>query len=480
MKLKCVYYLSQIFIMDMTFMLKQITRLSFIIGILSGCSFIPPKPKIELPVSTGYPKYGISATNNQIAHELTWKDFFKDDSLKKLIELSLENNKDLRQAVLKIEEARATYDIQSTESYPSIGLNSSVSKNKPVGDANARTNYQVGFAATAFELDFFGRVKSLKEAALNQFLSTQEARNSLHITLIGQVANLYFDERAIQQQILIAQNALNGREKSYRLSKKRFELGDTSNVEVQQYKILVESAKLAMLNATRQQRQIHNALTILTGQNNIEQLLPQDNKNLNASELLSPIKEGVPSDLLAYRPDIKIAEYQLLAANANIGAAKAAFFPRISLTANLGLASPDLLDLFKSSAFNWSIAPQLLLPIFDAGRNRRNLDLAQIRKEQSIVNYEKSIQTAFREVADALAIRSTIQEELQAQNDIQKAQSERVRLANVRYKNGIGNAIEILDAERELFSAQQALIQLQVLHIKNSIDLYKSLGGGLT
>ncbi len=449
-----------------------------IVIITSGCSFIPEQPKVALPVAPAYPYQNNTKSSNNIkASDIAWQDFFKDKRLQKLIEITLENNKDLKKSALNIEEFKAAYDIQSSASLPNINGNAGLSRGKNQNSAS-NTSYQIGISLTSFELDFFGRVHSLNQAALNQYLATEEAYKTIQLSLISEIAKLYFDERAIEQLITFAKHTLEIREKAYNILKKRYELGDISDLDVRSNQVLVESAKLALLGYTRQHNQVINGLVLLTGSSNPLENLPPAAK-FNEQKLIEDIPAGLPSDLLENRPDIKAAEYQLKSANANIGAARAAFFPRIALTANTGFASSQLGDLFKSGSFIWSIAPQLTIPIFDAGRNKNNLKVAEIRTESSIIDYEKTIQTAFKEVADTLAVRDTIKSELESQKNIKQAQSERLRLSNIRYKYGIANYIEILDAERDLFSAEQSLVQLQLLDLKNTVDIYKSLGGGL-
>jgi multidrug efflux system outer membrane protein len=455
---------------------------TLLVYLLSGCSLIPEQPKVALPVASAYPQNNATKPNTSVkelkAVDIAWKDFFKDERLQKLIEITLENNKDYKTAALKIEELKTIYDIQKADSIPSINGNAGVSRNKSVNNSNPTNSYQIGLGLASFELDFFNRVKSLNEAALNQYFATEEAQKSLTISLVSEVSKLYLEERALNQLVLLAKNTLETREKAYKISKKRFELGDISDLDVKSNQVLVESAKLALLGFTRQQNQSINGLVLLSGKANPFEGLPNA-KEFNQQNLFEDIQAGLPSELLENRPDIKASEYQLKSANANIGAAKAAFFPRISLTASTGLASTQLGDLFKSGSFIWSVGPQLTIPIFDVGRNKNNLKLAEIRTEQSIIAYEKAIQTAFKEVADSLAIKATIKGELEAQNNIKKSHAERLRLSNIRYKYGIANYIEVLDAERDLFSAEQSLVQLQLLDMKNTVDIYKSLGGGL-
>ncbi|HZS80256.1 MAG TPA: efflux transporter outer membrane subunit, partial [Herbaspirillum sp.] len=326
------------------------------------------------------------------------------------------------------------------------------------------------------ELDFFGRVRNLKDAALSIYLATEEARQSAQISLVAQVAQTYLSERAYTEQLKLAQQTLESRRTNLELAKKRFDVGASSALDLRLAETLVQSARTAAATLSRQRAQAENALTLLVGKK-IDELPP--GQDLVLQGIVTDIPAGLPSDLLMRRPDIRAAEQKLLAANANIGAARAAFFPRISLTGLFGSASSTLDGLFESGSGTWSFGPQLSLPIFDFGRTSANLDLAEVRKSQAIVTYEKAIQTAFREVADALAARGTLDEQIDAQEAFLKAQQERLNLTDLRYRNGIASSLDQLDAQRDLFSAQQALIQARQLRLNNAIDLYRALGGGL-
>ncbi len=329
---------------------------------------------------------------------------------------------------------------------------------------------------TAFELDLYGRIKNLSAAALAQFFATEEAHHAVQILLVGEVAKAWLNERALSEQVQLATRTLKGREESYAIVKKRFDAGITNALELRQSESLVQSAHVSLLGLKRLQSQSVNALALLVG-NNVK--MPAATTTLSSSNITAEIGAGLPSELITHRPDIRAAEQRLRALQANIAAARAAFFPRISLTAGLGLASTDMSNLFSGNANTWSFAPLITLPIFDGGRNKASLNLAQVRSEIAVANYEKTIQVAFREVADALAARAMLGEEIAAQQAVQKSQSERLELAQARYKNGIANYLEVLDAERELFAVEQQLLQGRLLKLTNAIDLYRSLGGGL-
>jgi len=449
-------------------------------GLVAGCTLAPHYERPQAPVAASY-RADASGTARK-AGELGWREFFTDPRLQVLIAAALENNRDLRTAALRIDEARALYNIQSADLLPNLNAQAAgasarlAASQSPTGAALVSRNYQVGLSLAAFELDFFGRVRSINDAALAQYLATAEARQAAQISLMTETAKAYLAERAFEEQYTLAQQTLAGREAGYRLATQRYEVGATSALDLRLNETLVGAARVALATLSRQRAQAGNALTLLVGKPMTD--LPAA-QALGTQGIVTELPAGLPSDLLAQRPDIRAAEQRLLAANANIGAARAAFFPRIALTAGVGTASNTLSGLFDAGSRTWSFAPQLLLPIFDAGRNSSGLDLAQVRKNIAVADYEKSIQGAFREVADALAARASLNEQLDAQNSVTRAQAERLRLADLRFKNGVANSLEVLDAQRELFSAEQALVQTRLLRLTNAIDLYRALGGGL-
>lgn len=461
-------------------MIKQLTLTVLAASVLSGCSMAPKFLRPEAPVAADYPTPSAVAANQSRATETGWRTFFPDARLQSLISTALVNNRDLRVAVLRIEEARAQYNIQSADLLPNFNGTATGARAPgsltSSGNSTMSSNYQVGLSLASFELDFFGRVRSLNDAALAQYLATEEARQAAHISLVAEVAKAYLAERAYDEQLTLAQNTLDSRNTAYGLAKQRFEVGASSALDLRQNEALLQSARVAQLTLARQRAQAFNALTVLVGQP-LTDLPPA--QPLSAQNIVADIPAGLPSDLLTQRPDIRSAEQTLRAANANIGAARAAFFPRISLTAGVGTASNSLSGLFENGSRAWSFAPQLVLPIFQGGRNTANLTLSEVRKNIAIANYEKSIQVAFREVADALVARSLLDEQIDAQGLVQEAQAERLKLANLRFDNGIASSLDVLDAQRELFSAEQSLVQARLLRLTNAIDLYRSLGGGL-
>lgn len=461
-------------------MIKPLTFALLAAGVLGGCSLAPQYVRPEAPVAPAYPAQAHERAGD--ASAIGWREFFPDQRLQALIATALENNRDLRIAALRIEEARAQYNIQSADRWPTLNATAGGTRARtpaglsPAGAATVGSSYQVGLSLASFELDFFGRVRSLNDAALAQYLATEEAARSARISLVAEVAKAYLTERALAEQVELARKTMESRDAAYKLAKQRFDVGASSALDLRQNEILVQSARASLATLTRQRAQAANALTLLVGKPPGE--LPAE-KTLAEQNIVTDIPAGLPSDLLARRPDIRAAEQRLKAANANIGAARAAFFPRISLTAGVGTASRELSGLFDSGSQTWSFAPQLVLPLFDAGRNSANLSLAEVRKNEAVADYEKSIQVAFREVADALAARATLDELIDAQRAVTEAQGERLKLADQRYQNGVASSLDVLDAQRELFSAQQTLIQARLLKLTNAIDLYRALGGGL-
>jgi multidrug efflux system outer membrane protein len=453
-------------------------------GALAGCTMAPTYMRPDAPVASTFP-VGAVDTTDKLAHnavDIGWRQYFPDPRLQTLIASALQNNRDLRMASLRIEEARAQYNIQSADLWPNFNATASGSRSRipaslsSSGKSVVASSYQVGLSLASFELDFFGRVRSLNDAALAQYLATAEARQAAHISLVAEVAKAYLTERALYEQQVLAQKSFEGRNASYKLAKQRYDVGASSALDLRLSETLVASARIALATLTRQRAQALNALTLLVGKPLSD--LPEA-QPLADQKIVTELPAGLPSDLLARRPDIRAAEQRLKSANANIGAARAAFFPRISLTAGVGTASNALSGLFDAGSNTWSFAPQLVMPIFAGGRNTANLSLADVRKKEAVVDYEKTIQVAFREVADALVARSAIDEQIAAQRDFLAAVTERLKLAQQRFNSGVSSSLDVLDAERDLFSAQQALVQVSLLRLTNAIDLYRALGGGL-
>ena len=443
-------------------------------AVLGACSFIPTYERPAAPVAGDWP-YASAAAGTPAA-SVQWQDFFADARLRQLIASALANNRDLRIAILNIEQARAQYDIRRADLFPTIGVSANASR-APVAGGHSATTYTVGVGVTGWEIDFFGRVRALSASALAQYLATEEGRKATQITLVSTVANTWLNIVADDELLALTQQTLATREESLRLTRLRFDNGAASEIDFRQAQSLYESARVALAQTQRQRALDLNSLTLLVGQS-----LPTDLQVAagTASVSLPDVPAGIPSDVLAQRPDVRQAEQQLISANANIGAARAAFFPRISLTAAVGTGSSELSGLFKGGSWAWTAAPGLLLPIFDAGRNAAGLASANVSRDIAVAQYERAIQTAFREVADALAGRATLGEQLRAQLAVVEAESVRYRLAELRYNNGVASYLDLLDAQRSLFAAQQALIQTRLLALQNQVLLYRALGGGWT
>ena len=451
--------------------------------ILAGCSLAPTyeRPTAPIPVVWSDPIEN-KATANSTAAALQWQSFVTDEALRKLIQISLDNNRDLRQALLNVEAARAQYQIQRADRVPGFEGQGTGTRQRVPGDsavqreAGVQETYQVGVGLTAFELDIFGRVRNLSQAALQEYLSTEEAARGVQISLIAEVIQAYLIRDGALHRHALTQQTLQSRMSSLALIERRRQAGTTTALEYQDALGLTEQAKVEIERTSREFRQASNALALLLGVSDLKGHLPE--QPMNSTMLLQDIGAGTPSDLLMYRPDVRAAEHQLQARNANIGAARAAFFPRISLTGFLGSSSTELSDLFNSGQRTWSFAPQISIPIFNGGRNRANLDLANLRKDQAIASYEKSIQTAFREVSDALAATDTLRREEAAQSALAKSSQLTLNLAQARYRAGVDDHLRYLDAQRSDFANQIALIQVETQRQIALATLFKTLGGG--
>lgn len=448
--------------------------------LLGGCSLMPIYERPISPAPAEWPKTTAPSPRDQHAigaAKLEWQKYFSDATLKQLIDIALTNNRDLRVAVLNIEQARAQLGIRRADQLPTLNAAASGSR-APNSSGGSSTSYSAGLLVTAYELDFFGRVASLKEQALAQYLATQEGSQTVKISLIATVAQSWLGLLADEELLTLTRQTLSTREESLKLVALRLQYGAASGLEESLAKSLLESTRVTLAQQQRQRALDENALALLLGQSIPKPLRTQlENRSLNQVQL-PELASGLPSDLLIQRPDIRQAEQLLIASNANIGAARAAFFPRISLTAGAGSASSELGALFSNGSWGVTLAPQLLFPFFDAGRNQAALDSAQTGRKIAIAQYEKAIQSAFREVADALAERETLNQQLHAQQSQLEAESTRVRLTNLRLQNGAASQLDWLDAQRSLFGAQQAMVQTRLAYLQNQISLYKTLGGG--
>jgi multidrug efflux system outer membrane protein len=420
--------------------------------------------------------------DKQIGEEFSdWDKYFQDQKLKELIQLALKNNRDIRKVIQNIEAARAVYGIQKSEQLPSIGLGANVTRSLTPEDlsltqkATHQTVYQVNLGISSWEIDFWGRIRNLKEAALEKYLASLEAKKAAQLSLISQVANSYLLQREIEERLQIALKTIEIREKGKKISEQRFAVGSTSKVEVNQTTILYYQAKSEANSLTRMKTQNINALHFLVGTKFI------DNSNLLLSDVenyfTKEIPVALPSELLTRRPDIIASEHLLKSANAQIGAARAAYFPNISLTAVFGQGSVELNQLFDNPNRAWSLGSTINLPIFTAGKISSNVELTKAQKEAALNDYEKTIQNAFKEVSDVLADRLWAREQLEIQKGMLAAQTERADIAKKRYEKGSAAYLEILDSERERFSAEQALVQIRRTYMASAINLFVSLGG---
>ena len=455
----------------------RLAALSAALG-LSGCSLIPSFERPAAPVATRFATDPAATPSTaRSAADTEWQQFFKDARLKRLIEVALQNNRDLRVAVLNIEQTRAQFQVRRADELPSVNAGIAGTRG-PIASGAISSSYTAGLNVTAYELDFFGRVRALSQAAQAQLLGTEEARKTVQISLIASVATSYLNLLADDELLRVTRDTLASRKESLKLTQLKFDNEAASQLDLSQAQSLLEGANVALAQLTRQRAQDENALVLLIGQN-----IPADlpaGLGMTAQGLVPDLPAGVPSELLTRRPDVRHAEQLLLANNANIGAARAAFFPRITLTGSVGVASNELDKLFSNGTSAWTFIPQLLAPIFDAGRNKANLEASKVGRDIAVAQYEKAIQTGFREVSDALAGRATLDEQLRAQSAQLAAETTRMQLTDLRFRNGVANAFDILDAQRSLFAAQQALVQVQLQQVQNRVTLYKVLGGGWT
>jgi len=450
-----------------------------------GCTMAPKYERPASPVPADWPTGAAyqapeSAAAAPTASELKWREFFTDEKLQKVIVTALNNNLDLRLAALNVERARALYGIQRAELLPVVNAAGDWIRQRVPADLSTTgtpmtvDQYSVNLGISSWEIDFFGRIRSLKDRALEEYLATDQARRSAQILLVSAVANTYLSLAADQENLKLAESTLETQQAAYNLIRRRCDVGLASELDLRRAQSQVDIARGDAARYTQLVAQDENALTLLIGSSVHGELLPTELGSVSPPKEISP---GLSSEVLLRRPDVLAAEHQLKAANANIGAARAAFFPSISLTTTIGTASADLSGLFKSGQETWSFAPQIVLPIFDA-RMWSAYDVTKVEKEITLAQYEKAIQTAFREVADALAVRGTVDQQIAAQQSLVDAVAETYRLSNARYMKGIDSYLGVLDAQRSLYGAQQGLIALRLARFTNRITLYKVLGGG--
>jgi outer membrane protein, multidrug efflux system len=443
----------------------------------------PEYTRPAAPVPAAWPtgpayKEPPAAKGAPAATDLQWRQFFTGDRLQKIIETALQNNRDLQLAALNVDRARALYRVQRAELYPRVETGFTASKQHALisGTTGLVTieEYSANLGVASWELDFFGRIRSLSKKALEEYFATEQAHRSAQILLVSEVANAYLTLAADRENLKLAKSTLETQQAAYNLIKRRFEAGIAPELDLRQVQTRVDSARVDVARYTDLVARDENALNLLAGSTVPAELKPGD---LSSIKPLPEVSPGTSSEVLLRRPDIQQAEHALKGANANIGAARAAFFPRIALTSAIGTASGDLSGLFKSGSFVWNYAPQIVLPIFDA-RTWSALKVTKVDKDIAIAQYEKSIQAAFRDVADALARRGTLGDQLEAQQSLVNATEKTYRLSNARYEKGIDIYLNVLDAQRSLYSAQQGLIYIRLAKLSNQVRLYEVLGGG--
>jgi outer membrane protein, multidrug efflux system len=460
----------------------------FLMLLLAGCATLAPeytRPVAPVPVAWNAGPAELAAADGAVETrlgEVPWQEFFLETQLRQMVALALENNRDLRIALLGIERTRAQFQIRRAELLPHLDASASGSARRvPVdlsspGSAETIHQYNVGVGVSSYELDLFGRVRSLKDQALEQYLASDEAKRSVQISLVSQVADGWLTLAADREQLQLALETLANQQQASRLVETRFNAGIASGLDLQQARTSVAAAQVAIARYTNLVAQDENFLQQLVGAPLPPELLPAALPTVLAAG--PDIPPGLPSEVLLQRPDILAAEHLLQGANANIGAARAAFFPRITLVSSLGTGSDQLSGLFQEGSMAWNFAPGITLPLFTAGSNRANLEVAKVDRELAVARYEQAIQTAFREVADALTRQGTIDEQLTAQQSLTDASAESYRLSSARYQQGVDSFLNVLDAQRTLYGARRQLIDTQLIRLTNLVTLYKVLGGG--
>ncbi len=466
-------------------MIRTVLSIMLALACLAGCTLMPtytrPTPPVpsEWPIGPAY-RYAEESQTKPMASDIGWRSFYADEKLKKVIDIALKNNRDFRISVLNIEKARAIYRIQRATMYPSLSASGGLVEQRipadtaQSGEAYDSKQYSAAAGVSAWEIDFFGRLRSLTSRALEQYLATEEANRAVQISLIAEVASAYLTLAADLENLRLAKSTLETYEKTYSLIQKRCEVGASSELDLYQIKTRIEAARVDISRYTDFVARNENALNLLVGSPVPKGLLPS---GLNAIVEPKDVSPGLSSEALLSRPDILQAEHQLKAANANIGAARAALFPNIVLTTNIGTTSDALGQLFKAGSASWAFIPQASMPIFDV-RVWAAIDAVKVEREILLAQYEKAIQTAFREVSDALARRGTVDDQITAQKSLVKAWEETYRLYDARYTRGIEGYLGVLEAQRSLYAAQQILIATNLIRLYNRVTLYKVLGGG--
>lgn len=463
-------------------MLRNLSLILIASTAVGACTMAPDYKRPTLPVAQTWSTPSAEPTGSVTAADLDWRQVLVDPRLQGVVDLALKQNRDLRVAVLNIEKARAQYGIQRSALFP--GINGTLSEQRShtpaatsqTGQALEIEAYSATIGFTAYELDLFGRVRSLNATALQSYLATEETSRSVRTSLIAETANAWLTLAADQDRLALAKSTLATREDSLRLTRQQVDGGVGSLATLRNAEVQAETARSDVATYTAQVAQDRNALVLLAGGDVPETLLPSG--GIETANILADLPAGLPSDVLVRRPDVLAAEHQLRGANANIGAARAAFFPRIALTGSLGSASGDLDGLFKSGTKIWSFTPSITLPIFAGGANKAGLDSAKASRDIAVATYEKAVQTAFREVSDALSVRATVSDRLAAQERLVTAATDSQRLSQQRRDAGLDSALTLLDSQRTLYAAQQGLITARLARATNLVTLYKTLGGG--
>jgi multidrug efflux system outer membrane protein len=456
--------------------------LILIAAFLGGCSLAPTYTRPEAPVPASWPASAgpQAGKTKEAAADVPWKEFIVDEKLQKVVGVALSNNRDLRVAALNVERTQALYRIQRAELLPSVNAGAVFSKERVPGilsqSGQPKTTelYNVNVGISQWEIDLFGRIRNLSDAALEQYFAVEQARASAQIALVAEVANVYLALAADRENLKLAQSTLETQQETYEMIRRRAEVGASSDLDLRQAQTRADAARVDIARFTSQVALDENALRLLVGSPVPPELLPDALDDVAAPRDFTP---GLPSEVLQRRPDILQAEAQLRAAHANIGAARAAFFPRIALTTSIGTTSDQLSGLFKSGSETWSFIPQIVMPIFDA-RTWAAYDVTKVDREIALAQYEKAIQAGFREVADTLAQRETLGDQLRAQQSLVEASEVGYRLSDARYTRGIDSYLRVLDAQRSLYGAQQGLISVRLARLANLVALYKVLGGG--
>ncbi|CAI2789011.1 Outer membrane protein oprM precursor [Serratia grimesii] len=451
---------------------------------LAGCSLAPDYQRPVAPVAPLFPAYG-TAQPGVAASDMGWREFYRDPLLQTLITQALTNNRDLRIAALNVEAARASYRIQRADLLPTLAAQGNGAVQRMPADLTANGQSTIGRSyraegAMSWELDLFGRLRNLNQQALEEYLAQDETRSAAQLALIAETASAYLTLRADNELLALAQETLTTQQAAYGLVEQSFRQGVATELDLSQAEVGVRTAQRDLAQYQRQVRQDNNALTLLVGQPLTPAITTQLKQANTLPDTLLPevIPAGLPADLLIRRPDIRAAEHQLRAANASIGAARAAFFPSISLTGLGGTASTGLAGLFSAGSGAWSFTPQISLPIFSGGALRAGLDLAEVQKRIEVARYEQAIQQGFRETADALAGRDTLDTQIKAQTQLVAANQRAYNLSQQRFQQGVDNYLNVLDSQRSLYAAQQVLVDARLARLTNLVDLYRALGGG--